>query len=107
MAIKLEVYLKRTEQTMKDWMRANDITNANELLPRCAYLGLAASMSDVALAAQILKSESESEFTTIPVEPVESVEPVEPVEPVVESEISPATVDRPKKKRKSDNSNIN
>lgn len=54
--IKLQVYLKRTEQTMEQWLRDNEITDPSDLLPRCAYLGLAADASDVALAEQALKA---------------------------------------------------
>lgn len=55
MAIKLDVYLKRTQQTLESWLRDNNITHPSEFQPRCAYLGLAASNVDVALAEQILK----------------------------------------------------
>lgn len=64
MAIKLDIYLKRTQQTMEDWMRGNSITRADELLPRCAYLGFAAGPADVAIAAQIFKNQQQAKDDT-------------------------------------------
>ena len=55
MAIKLEVYLKRREMSLEEWMRENGVTKASELVPRCDFLGLEALRSDVAQAEQIFK----------------------------------------------------
>ncbi len=55
MAIKLEIYLKRTEQSLEDWLRANDITKHEDFLPRCAYLGFATNLVDLANVKKILE----------------------------------------------------
>lgn len=72
MAIKLDVYLKRTNQTLSEWMDANGVTKPEELLPRCAYVGLAAGPADVVLAKEVFKGREKAKAETT----VEVVEPV-------------------------------
>lgn len=40
MAIKLSIYLKRTEQSVDAWLNNNNIMSLNEVVPKCAFLGL-------------------------------------------------------------------
>ncbi len=56
MAIKLDVYLTRTQQTLKKWLQDNDVLTASDLASKCSYLGLACTSVDIALADKILKS---------------------------------------------------
>jgi hypothetical protein len=59
MAIKLDVYLTRTQQSLEKWLYDNDITSAADLAPKCSYFGLACSTVDIALADKILKAKKE------------------------------------------------
>lgn len=54
MAIKLDVYLKRTEQSFSDWLAANNVAKVEDLQPRAAFLGLSVSLADIAEARRIL-----------------------------------------------------
>jgi hypothetical protein len=54
MAMKLQIYLKRTEQTLEGWLRDNGVTKVADLEPRCAYLGLSVDPADAAAVDRIL-----------------------------------------------------
>lgn len=64
MAIQLQIYLKRTQQTLEQWVDANGITKASDVLPRCAYIGLAATNVDVGLVEQLLRGRAEAKTTS-------------------------------------------
>lgn len=59
MAIKLNIYLKRTNQTLESWLKDNDIVKVEDFLPRCAFLGLSADNSDVSNTVEILLRNAE------------------------------------------------
>lgn len=59
MAIKLSIYLKRTNQTLESWLKNNDIVKVEDFLPRCAFLGLSADNSDVSSTVEILLKNAE------------------------------------------------
>lgn len=60
MAIKLEIFLKRTDQTLESWIDGNEVRKPDDLLPRCAYVGLSASPADVAAVKEIFKLRNET-----------------------------------------------
>lgn len=90
MAIKLQVYLKRTNQTLSSWMDANEVSSADDLLSRCAFKGLAGDMTDVAEARLIFEKRRELKK----IEPVESSVVIE--QPEIQA-IPPAVKTRKRK----------
>ena len=93
MGIKLDVYLKRTQQDFGKWLIENNVTDASELIARCSYLGLSASNSDVVMAKQLLKNRKPvDEIPTIEImtttELVDEVKDETKLEPL---ELSPQT----------------
>lgn len=55
MAIKLEVYLKRTQQSLREWLSHNDITRIDDLVPRAKYLGFEVGRAEIVEAERIFK----------------------------------------------------
>ena len=54
MAIKLSIYLKRTEQTLKGWMRNEGIDDPSKLAERAAFLGFSVGPDELREARSIL-----------------------------------------------------
>lgn len=77
MAMKLQVYLKRTEQTLEQWLKDNQVSAIEELIPRCTYVGLSVEPSDLVAVNSILsKNITKAEVSSIELESVEVVEQV-------------------------------
>ncbi len=75
MAMKLQVYLKRTEQTLEQWMKDNQVNVIEDLIPRCTYVGLSIEPSDLAAVNGIL-SKVQVQVASVPTEVVDAVEPI-------------------------------
>lgn len=90
MGIKLDIYLKRTGQTLEGWLDANGVTKAEEFLPRCAYIGLSAGAVDSASVAAIFKKRKQDAVPPAPPPVVET--PVEP-KPKSKKKLGPASID--------------
>lgn len=98
LAIKLEIYLKRTNQTFESWLDANRVTKAEELMSVCSYVGLSASQSDVVQAAEIFKKRKQTanpEHSTVTPSPLETENEQAPKEP------APRVEHKTKSKKKS------
>lgn len=61
MGIKFDVFLKRTGQSLADWLVANHVDRVEEFQPRCAYVGLTPSAVDVAEVEHVLNCRKASE----------------------------------------------
>lgn len=89
MAIRLSVYLKRTSQTLVEWMRANDIDDPKKLVARAAYLGFSAGHEDVREAEALgVQPSSKPPVTAVmeaPEVPVPSETPVDATPPATEA----------------------
>jgi hypothetical protein len=98
MAIKIDVFLRRTNQTFEMWLRDNGVTTIDELRERAAFVGLACSAQDIAEAAKILEKRRPA-TPEVPVEPAQLDAQDEAVDQVSDGAIAtPATDDTPPKR---------
>lgn len=104
MAIKLDIFLKRTGQSIESWLDSNDVTRPEDFSSRCAFIGLTPSAQDVVIVASIFKRrKEEAEAKKEAAESVPSDDAIDVVDAVdAVDAVEPARVVEPKVRRRRD-----